>query len=59
MTRSSFLLTLGARDGGADRLQYSDGPPCEAGYEDFTALLEELTRMGGYGGDEPYARNGI
>ena len=58
-TRSSFLLTLGPTDGSADRLQYCDGPPCKAEYDDFTALLDELTRMGGYGGDEPYARTGI
>lgn len=51
-TRSSFLLSIGEQ-GEDDRFLYADGPPCENQYEDFTLLLSELTRRGGYAaGDE-------
>jgi hypothetical protein len=53
-TRSSFLLSMDAQ--GDERLLYADGPPCEAEYDDFTALLSELTQRGGYGRDELHAR---
>lgn len=55
-TRSSFLLSLSAQ-GGDDRLLYADGPPCETQYEDFTPLLSELTRRGGYTNGEELARS--
>ena len=60
-TRSSFLLTLDPRapeHGDGDRLLYADGPPCQTGYEDFTALLSELTPGAGYGRGELDARIG-
>ncbi len=38
-TRSSTLIALGARQ---SRYRHSDGPPCEAKYQDFTSLLDGL-----------------
>jgi uncharacterized protein with NRDE domain len=58
-TRSSFLLTLGARGEAFDRLHYADGPPCRTEYDDFTALLTELTQTGRCGQVELDARTGI
>lgn len=57
-TRSSLLLTLDARGEDADQLRYADGPPCRAEYDDFTALLAELTQTGSCGRDELQARTG-
>jgi len=54
-TRSSFLLTLGTQRE-TDRLLYADGPPCETAYDDFTALLDELTPGASYGRGELTAR---
>lgn len=54
-TRSSFLLSLDPQSG-SDRLLYADGPPCENEYEDFTPLLTELTRRGGYAAGDELAR---
>lgn len=38
-TRSSAIWALG---GARSRFWYSDGPPCESKYRNFTALLDEL-----------------
>lgn len=54
-TRSSLLLELN-EDPGRSRLLYADGPPCKTGYEDSSALLDELRRMPGYGSSELLAR---
>ena len=53
-TRSSMLLSLG--ENGDCRLQYAEGPPCQAKYEDFTSLLTELTQWEGYGAEGAFAR---
>ncbi len=42
-TRSSTLLWLG-REAGESVLRFSEGPPCENEYEDFTPLLRRLER---------------
>lgn len=39
-TRSSTIVALGSEP----RLEYADGPPCEAGYDDYTALLRDVLR---------------
>jgi len=57
-TRSSLLLTLDPQDQDSDRLLYADGPPCQADYDDFTALLAELTQMGSCGRAGLQARTG-
>jgi len=44
-TRSSTLLWLG-REAGESVLRFSEGPPCENEYEDFTPLLRRLERSG-------------
>lgn len=54
-TRSSFLLSLDPQSE-SQRLLFADGPPCENDYEDFTPLLSELTRRGGYAAGEELTR---
>jgi uncharacterized protein with NRDE domain len=55
-TRSSMLLEL-CEEPGRSRLLYADGPPCTTGYEDSSALLDELSRMPGYESAELLTRN--
>jgi len=55
-TRSSILLEL-RDEPGESRLLYADGPPCKTGYEDSSALLDELRRLPGYGSTELLTRN--
>ena len=57
-TRSSLLMVLGAGQGD-DRLLYADGAPCRTPYQDFTALLPELTQMADYEAGENSARSAI
>ncbi len=60
-TRSSLLLRLGSAPveptGGADRLLFADGPPCENDYRDFTSLLRELTHRARYATETAHGRN--
>jgi len=44
-TRSSALLRWGSRPE-ADVFRFANGPPCDADYEDYTALLTQLDRTG-------------
>lgn len=55
-TRSSLLLAL-AQDAAENRLLYSDGPPCENGYQDLSTLFWELSQAAGYETGETVARN--
>lgn len=54
-TRSSALLAL-ADAPGDSVLRFSDGAPCENGYDDFTPLLHELARGTQPGEGESVAR---
>lgn len=54
-TRSSLLMSLDPQSG-SDRFRYAEGPPCENDYEDFTPLLNELTRRGSYAAGDELAR---
>ena len=54
-TRSSALLALAEAEG-ESVFRFSDGPPCENDYDDFTPLLHELARGTRPGEGESVAR---
>ena len=60
-TRSSALLMLGDREEGGEgpegSLVFSEGSPCENAYEDYSTLLQELSRRASYEQGETVTRN--